>query len=146
MTTLGKVFVFIQFVLAICLLGVGVGLYANHTDWEAKIKDEAKRINDLAAERDRAEARWNNATNRLQQVEGERPIRLQRYAEKLALMEKGPGPAGAQPPQAFGTELVYVKDPSRPLPFLPADAGTLDVAGGKPVQDRGSNLDYYAKI
>ena len=146
MTGFGKTFVFIQFMLSICLLGLGIGIYSNHIDWEGEIKATSKRISDLAAERDRAEARWNAATIRLAQAERERPFRKKLFDEKLALIEKGVVPMGAPAPAAFVTELNYVKSPDHALPYLTNDPGILNVLGGKPVQNRGVDVQYYTKI
>ncbi len=146
MTGFGKTFVFLQFMLSICLLGLGVGVYSNHIDWEAEIKGHAKRISDLAGERDRAEARWNEATARLPRNESELPFRKKLFDQKLALIEKGTLPPGAQAPAAFVTQLNYVKAQDHALPYLTNDPGFLDVLGGKPVQNRGADVQFYAKI
>ena len=122
MTGLGKIFVFLQFVVAVGLLALGFGLYSNHVDWEAKIKKENERIKELSVDRDRADARWLAATNRLLFDEDFRPKAQKRFEDKLALLDKGPA-AGAQP-QAFVTELDYDKA-----------TGYLNVTSGKRYMD-----------
>ncbi len=144
MTGFGKTFVFLQFMLSICLLGLGVGVYSNHIDWEAEIKGHAKRISDLAGERDRAEARWNEATARLVRNESELPFRKKLFDQKLALIANGPPDKTAPGPAV--TELLYVKSPEHALPYFTNDPGILNVTGGKPVQNRGADVQFYAKI
>jgi hypothetical protein len=130
MTTFGKIFVFIQFGVAMALLGVAIGVYANHINWEATIKEENVKIKDFAAQRDRAELRYNLATKRLGFDEGVRPQHQALYNQKLALARTGEG--------ANGPAVTDVE-------YNPQN-GALNVAGTKPIQFRGQDAVAYAPL
>jgi len=105
-------------------------VYANHINWEASIKDEATKIKDFSAQRDRAEYRYGQAYKRLGNDEGYRPQHQALYDQKLALTRTGEGANGAAV-----TEVEY--NPQ---------SGALNVVGSKPVQFRGESVAAYAPL
>lgn len=135
MTSIGKLFVFFQFIVSMALFAIGFGVYSHHIDWSARIKEDAKRISDLGADRDRAETKWALRWQTLNGVEAVRPQHQALYNQKLVMAQTGKLPAGvAAAPASLVTEIEYDQ------------RGYLNVLGTKPIQYRGTDVQYYDKI
>jgi len=152
MTKLGKLFVFVQFILSIGLLTVAVVTFTFHARGRAKnehyfqpqIKANKERIDVLAAARDRAEARYMQSTTQLAQLEGFRPAAQNWYAAKFALTKTGKNAQGQDVP-----------DPVRALEYQQADEKNIDTRtffynptflGPVFVEHRGKRAAAYDKI
>lgn len=143
MTTLGKVFVFVQFILSMLLVSIiGIGIYPHRVNPKneqvtaagdklpSTLQKLDSRITELGAARDRAEHRWSVAWQDLQTKEGRRPARQKSYADKLELTRNNPG-REASPVRA----IVY--DPTY---------GMVNIKAGAPIQHRGEDTKSYREI
>lgn len=143
MTTLGKLFVFIQFVLSMFLLAiVGIGIYPHRvnpkderiTPGGDKLPSVISQLDDqikkLSEGRDRAETRWLVAWQDLRMKEAIRPARQNSYVAKLDQIWTNPG---------------RVQSPVRTVVFNPMN-GLVDVNAGQPIQHRAEDVKSYREI
>jgi hypothetical protein len=84
MTSLAKYLVFVVTGLSLMFLAWSAGLYSQQLPWEIHIKETlAPRIRELVEARDRADARWYDATAKVNRLELEIPKRRAWYAKQL---------------------------------------------------------------
>lgn len=152
MTTLGKVFVFIQFILSIGALVAAVVIFSFHIRsrdkdqnyFQPEIKKHSEQIAKAAEARDRAEAKWLIASQQVQYVEAFRPQAQAWYAAKLALARTGRNPQNQPVPNPVQALEYQQSDPknieTRVLVFHP------DFSGKTPIQHRERSVADYETI
>jgi hypothetical protein len=100
MNRLGKSLVLINAALSFMFVAWSFGLYTQQMPWENEIKDLKEQIKGLIEARDRADARWHTASNRVRQLEDVMPKRQDYYANQLKIANTGLDSAGkkVEPP------------------------------------------------
>lgn len=98
-TTVGKVSIFLNLVLALIFTGWAIGVWANHVDWqtppgksadrEGRLEKLNKEIATLGAVQNRTLARWAGLHATLVSAEEQRQPRADWYREQLALIRTG---------------------------------------------------------
>ncbi len=101
MTKLGKYLVFANLVLAVCFLGLGIGVTTNRFDWpgtmksgpsgeiKAGIAQKSEEITKLQQAASQALGRWTPALPELVNLEKEQPDRQKWYKDQLSILRTG---------------------------------------------------------
>ena len=152
MTKLGKILVFVNFVLSLCFLGIAAGVASNHIDWPGTAKaggageikagiasktDEIKKFQEACSA---AYTRFNAALADLVKVEQERPAKRKWYADQLSILATGKDAAQKPIQGATVSNLKYVNgqlqvDPKTGLPAL-----VEPIQGLKPIPEMMDDL------
>lgn len=95
MNRLGKNLVLINAALSIMFVGWSVGLFSQQVPWESEIKNElAPQIKGLVEARDRGDARWHSAHNKVRELEKKIPDLRGYYAKEMKIANTGMDEAG----------------------------------------------------
>jgi hypothetical protein len=101
MTKLGKFLVFANLVLALCFLGLGIGVTTNRVDWpgtmksgpageiKAGIAQKDEEIKKLQTAASQALGRWAPLLPELVSLEKEQPMRQAWYKDQLSILQTG---------------------------------------------------------
>ena len=140
-TTFGKVFVFINVVVALGLLAATAVLIKERLQWNPPekqtkggiVSEYAEQIKNLAEARDRAEAKWRTANKAMIEAEELRPVNQYFYEDQLLIARTGRNKKNQQvnPPVVVFSQPVNFKRETLP-----------------PVQVRGQNareLVFYTE-
>jgi hypothetical protein len=151
MTKVGKLFVFVQFVLSIGALVAATVSFSFHMRGRApkenyfqpEIKKQTEIIARLAEARDRAEARWMDSNTQVRMAESFRPQAQAWYDAKLKLIKDGTDNTG-QP----------VANPVQALEYSQPEANNLEsrglaftnLVGPTAIEHRGVKLTSYVAV
>ncbi|HLW67108.1 MAG TPA: hypothetical protein VKS79_17470 [Gemmataceae bacterium] len=126
LTTFGKIFVFLNVIVALGLLAATAVVIKERVQWnsipEKQLKGEVDKyrdqIKDLAEARDRAEAKWNTANTALFNNEKLRPANQDFYEEQMLIAKTGKDKKGqpVNPPVVvFAQPLNFKRQGQPPL-------------------------------
>jgi len=133
-TKLGKILVFANLVLALCFLGIGIGVTTNRVDWpgtmktgpageiKAGIAQKSEEITKLQQAASQALGRWVPTLPELLKLEKDQPQKEKWYRDQLSILQTGKDTDG-KAYQGRVRNLVYKggelqKDPKTGLPLL----------------------------
>jgi hypothetical protein len=141
LTKFGKIFVFVNVIVALGLLAATAVLIKERLQWNSVPEKQAKgivdeyrdQIKNLAEARDRADAKWLIASQALLKNESQRPVNQAWYDDQMLIAKTGRDKKGQQvnpPVVVFAQPLNFKRE------------------GQPPLQVRGQNareLDYYTQ-
>src|SRR6516165_8679934 len=104
LTKFGKIFVFVNVIVALGLLAATAVLIKERLQWNSVPEKQTKgivddyrdQIKNLAEARDRAKAKWTAASKTLLTAESQRPVNQAWYDDQILIAKAGKNKAGQQ--------------------------------------------------